>query len=114
MEMIKYYNKLYDDSIKKIELGNYEIDNLIDSPSDKRFGVTLLIRPNIHIKNKIQKFLDELRVIEPDQYYYPNSDIHLTVMSIISCYDGFGLRNITIADYINLIKKNINHKKALR
>ena len=108
MEMIKYYNKLYEDSTKKIISDNYQIDEHIDSPSDNRFGITLIMRPGIYIKNNIQKLLSELRAIEPDQYYYSNSDIHLTVLSVISCYNGFVLEDISLKDYIKLIKQNIN------
>lgn len=52
-------------------------------------------------------FLNELKVIEPLQYYYPNSDIHITVMSIISCYEGFTLDKISVEDYIKIIQESI-------
>src|SRR5690606_2272383 len=55
----------------------------------------------------IQKFLNSIKTIEPSQYYYKNSDIHITVMSIISCYDGFQLENIDISEYIDLISKSL-------
>ena len=110
-EMNGYYNKLYDEAVKKIVSDDYQIDGLIDSPSDNRFGITLLIRPGIHVKNEIQKFLDELKAVEPYQYYYPNPDIHMTVMSIISCYNGFKLNSISVADYVEVIKKSINAQK---
>jgi len=108
MNLEKHYNDLYKESIKKILNGEYQIDDLIHSPLDNRFGITLLIRPPIEIKNKIQKFLSKLKAIEPNQYYYQNSDIHITVMSIISCYDGFKLENIEFSEYIKTIKESIN------
>lgn len=107
MNLEDHYKKLYKESIIKISSDNYEIDDLIDSNQDDRFGITLLIRPSIEIKEKIQKFIKEIEEIEPNQYYYPNSDIHITVMSIISCYDGFDIKRIDLAKYIELIKKCI-------
>ena len=109
--MNEYYNKLYNEAVEKILSDSYQTDYLIDSPSDNRFGITILIRPDIYIKNEIQKFLDELKLAEPEQYYYPNSDIHVTVMSIISCYNGFKLGGISIADYIEVIQQSINAQK---
>jgi len=108
MNLANHYANLYQDAILKIKSDTYQTDNLIDSPSDKRFGITLLIRPDIQVKNRIQKFISDLKAIAPDQYYYPSSDIHVTVMSVISCYDGFDVAQIRLPDYVELIKKSIS------
>ncbi len=107
MDLKKFYDKLYQASIQKIQSDSYQVDKLIDSPNDKRFGITLLLRPDNSAKINIQKFLSEIRVIEPNQYFYRDSDLHVTVMSLISCYDGFNLNQIRIEDYIETIKKSI-------
>lgn len=108
MNLKKHYNDLYRESIRKISNNGYQIDNLIDSPLDRRFGITLIIRPPSEVKTKIQEFLDKLKTIEPNQYYYKNSDIHITVMSIISCYDGFQLKNIDVSEYVKVITQSLN------
>ncbi|OAD41554.1 2'-5' RNA ligase family protein [Polaribacter atrinae] len=113
MNLESHYKKLYNESINKISSDNYEIDDLIDSNKDNRFGITLLIRPSIEIKEKIQKFIKEIKKIEPNQYFYPNSDIHITVMSIISCYDGFDIKKIDLAKYIELTEKCLFEKKDM-
>ena len=114
MNLTEHYKKLYESSIRKIENGDYRTDLLIDSPSDKRFGITLLIRPYENINNKIQLFLDELKQVAPSQYYYPHSDIHITVMSIISCYEGFQLNQVSIPDYIDLIQESLSEKDRFK
>jgi 2'-5' RNA ligase len=108
MSLSEYYNSLYKDSLEKIKSDEYQIDSLIDSPFDKRYGITLLARINRNVKDEIQKFLNELKIIEPEQYYYPDSDLHITVMSIISCYNGFQLSNIPIEKYVRIIQKSIS------
>ncbi|WP_445738421.1 2'-5' RNA ligase family protein [Mariniflexile sp.] len=107
MNLKTHYENLYDKSIERILSDNYEIDHLINSPLDSRFGITLLIRPSTSIKNEIQKFLNILKRIDPNQYYYENSDIHITVMSIISCYNGFKLEQIDITKYIEIIRESL-------
>lgn len=107
MDLVKHYDKLYEESIEKIKQDAYCIDKFIDSTDDARYGITLVIRPDENLKNEIQKFLNKLKIIEPNQYFYPASDIHVTVMSIISCYDGFDLSQISIAEYIKIIEKSI-------
>jgi len=114
MNLAEHYNKLYRDSIAKIANGNYEIDRLIDSETDNRFGITLVIRPDAATKHKIQAFLTETKATEPDQYYYQNADLHITLMSIISCYDGFDLKDINVQDYINVIKKVLARHKSFK
>ncbi len=98
---------LYKDSIQKIKSDLYQIDELIASNNDNRFGITLVIRPDKKVRKEIQKLLNKIKKVEPNQYFYPDSDIHITVMSIISCYDGFDLKQIEIEDYINMIQNSI-------
>jgi 2'-5' RNA ligase len=107
MSLSEYYDNLYRDSLEKIKSDEYQIDSLIDSPFDKRYGITLLARPNSNVKYEIRKFLNELKIIEPEQYYYPDSDLHITVMSIIPCYNGFQLSNISTEEYIHVIQRSI-------
>ena len=113
MNLQDHYNKLYKDSICKIRSDHYEIDPLINSDRDDRFGLSLIIRPSIGVKNEIQKFLKELNAIEPHQYYYPNSDIHITLISVISCYSGLKLSQIKVPEYINLIEKCLTNQETI-
>lgn len=113
MNLKEHYNRLYVDSIEKIKNNHYSIDNLIDSSSDNRFGITVLIRPSLEVKNKIQGFLTELKKSNPNQYYYPNLDIHITVLSIISCHNGYDLKTISIPEYSKIIQKSIEDIKDL-
>ena len=114
MNLAEHYNKLYSDSITKISSGNYEIDHLIDDTTDQRFGITLVIRPDAATNNKIQEFLTKAKAIEPDQYYYQNADIHITLMSIISCYDGFDLKDINVQDYVEQIQQVLARHKGFK
>ncbi|WP_066632724.1 2'-5' RNA ligase family protein [Labilibacter marinus] len=107
MNLQEHYNKLYQDSIQKIQSDSYQTDQLIDSDNDKRYGITLLLRPDNIVKTNIQKLLSKVKAIEPHQYYYRSSDIHVTVMSIISCYDEFDLNQIRVENYIDTINKSI-------
>lgn len=107
MNLQEHYNELYKKSSEAILAGNYKLDAQINNESDSRFGITFLIRPSEIIKANIQSFLDELKAIEPNQYYYPDSDIHITLMSIISCYDRFTLDAINVHEYIDLIQQSL-------
>lgn len=84
-------------------------DSLIRAPlADRRFGVTLLLRPSESVTSRIQTFLHQVKKIEPSQYYQPDSDLHITVMSIISCYEGFDLNSLDLERYYGLIEKSLD------
>ncbi|MES2238994.1 MAG: 2'-5' RNA ligase family protein [Bacteroidota bacterium] len=107
MDLTAHYNQLYTESAEAILNNNYVMDAKIDAQTDNRLGITLLIRPPESIKNKIQSFLEELKKVDNTQYYYPNSDMHITVLSIISCHEGFNLEQINIDEYITVIQENL-------
>ncbi|WP_406844124.1 2'-5' RNA ligase family protein [Flavobacterium soyae] len=107
MSLAEHYNQLYKTSSEAILNRNYSLDSKINNRSDSRFGITFLLRPSEKIKTNIQLFLKELKAVEPNQYYYPDSDIHITVMSIISCYESFSLDKINVEDYINIIQNSL-------
>lgn len=105
MNLSEHYNELFKTSSELILSENYTIDSKINGNSDKRFGITLLIRSSEEAN--IQAFLEELKKAEPEQYYYPNADIHITIMSIISCTEGFTLDKFSTSDYVEIIEKSL-------
>jgi len=60
MNLTEHYNHLYQDAILNFQTDNYQIDSLIDSSNDNRYGLTLLLRPDLKTKIEIVKFLDKL------------------------------------------------------
>lgn len=55
----------------------------LNSPqTDMRCGVNIICRPAIDVVEYIVSIQEYLRVFEPDQYYYPPSDLHLTLVEI--------------------------------
>ncbi len=97
------YDKLWSDSLLHVQQNNFQTDEHLHDPKDNRFGLTLLVRPDSAVSEKIQRFLTELKVIDPAPYYYPTSDLHITVLSIISCYAGFEVNKTEAQSYIDVI-----------
>lgn len=108
MNLEEHYDKLWEQSLLKFNKQAFEFDDLIDSEDDTRYGVTLLARPSNRVKQNITELLDRIRAVAPNQYYYPQSDLHLTVLSIISCYPGFSLDQIDASKYIEIIQSVID------
>lgn len=108
-DLREHYWQLYNSSIEQLKNNHYYIDTNIHSAKSNRFGLTLLIRPSMAVKDKIQDFFSQLKKDNPNQYFYPCTDIHITVLSLISCYDGFDYKNISISDYCQLIQKSLEN-----
>jgi 2'-5' RNA ligase len=94
MNLAEHYAAMREAAEHRLALGAADLDPLIDSPHDDRRGITLLARPPAAIMAAIEAMLIDFRRVDPAQYYYPASDIHLTILSIISCYSGFTLSTI--------------------
>ncbi len=106
-ELQQHYQALWQQSLVKFEQQQFDTDALLTAIDDSRYGVTLLARPSEQVKQQIRHHLAELMQLEPQQYYYPASDLHLTVLSLISCYSGFALSQIDTAAYVDLVKEVI-------
>lgn len=114
MNIQDLYNTLHIRSSQAIRDGKYVVDRQIDSPSDRRYGITLLLRPSPEIKGPIEAFQDKLKEVEGGQYYYPPTDIHITILSIISCYNGFNLEDISPEDYVAVIAQSLDAVRPFR
>lgn len=107
MNLTTHYDNLYKKSLQTFSSQGVEIDHNIDNLKDDRYGLTLIVRPNKKVQKKISEFTNQLNQIETEQYYYPLSDIHITILSIISCTTGLKLKNIEVSDYIDLINNQL-------
>lgn len=99
MNLQTRYDAMRKAAFHKWTHGEAELDAFIDSAQDDRRGISLVARPPAHIAAIIELILADFKSAEPTQYYYPATDIHLTILSIISCCSGFTLDMIAPADY---------------
>ncbi len=114
MSLQATYDALREAALPRLACGEVELDPLIDSAQDTRRGITLLTRPPAHITAAIAEMMADFRLTEPEQYYYPPADIHLTILSIISCYPNFKLNEIDPATYSSTLRQIIQLIPAFR
>lgn len=104
MNLAAHYDAMRQAALPQLARGEAELDPLLDSAQDSRRGITLLARPPAFITDKIATILADFQAIEPEQYYYPATDMHLTILSLISCYPGFTLALIEPARYQAVVR----------
>jgi len=103
MDLDKHYQWLYENSVQQIREGLHRTDPFLNTREDHRRGLTLIIRPPESVTDRVKFFLDELQTADPAQYYQPQSDMHITVLSVFNCFEGFGLGRLQLEDYINTV-----------
>lgn len=84
------------------------VDHNIHNNADTRRGVTALayIEKNYtQVATRISEFLAGLQQVIPNQYFYPTDELHLTMLSVISCVDDFTLDDIHIPPYTALFQE---------
>lgn len=114
MDLAQHYQQLWTRSVQQFESGHFDYDTLLDAPADSRRGITLLARPPLHVREAIEFMLGDFKASAPEQYYYPITDIHLTILSIISCYEDFNLSLIDSARYAGLVREVVSTQKSFK
>ena len=56
--------------------------------TDSRMSLVVLIRIPLNVAEKVNRCIDDLRGIEPNLYYYPAKDFHITVMDVLKGEEG--------------------------
>lgn len=98
------YQGLFERNRETILRGGTGDDYLAFPGTDTRMSLSLLIRIAPSVSGRIAEYLEELKAAEPDLYYYPAEDFHITVMDILR---GIPNRPIpeNIADYAACAKQ---------
>lgn len=114
-DMQTIYDSLWEESTKKFKDNKFEHDYYLNNrEKDHRRGISIIGRLESKVITKLLDFLDECKLIEPNQYYYDRSNMHITILSIITCFDGFNIESINKEAYIDIIKKSIIEEEPLQ
>ena len=80
----RIYDQLWSKSSAALELGGLRVDPLLRGKADDpRRGATLVARPNVVVRKRVETFLREAAAICPGQYFYKPAELHVTVLSVI-------------------------------
>jgi len=105
------YDEMWRNFSKAIETNQYQYDPLVNNPNDTRRGITALsyLRHNKSLTTEVSNFLQQIKIKEPEQYYQPVSDLHLTVLSIVTCTENFYLSDSSALDYAEIFKEAVRN-----
>ena len=99
-----HYNSILTANRGKILAGGAGDAFLEKALTDNRMSLVVLIRIPLDAAEKINSCINELKGIEPNLYYYPAQDFHITVMDVLKGEEGRSIPpNIT--EYIHCIEE---------
>ncbi len=103
----RIYKDLWSKTLPLFESGKYEIDRSINDPTDLRRGLTLRARLSAEVIAQIENYSKNLKPLLPDQYFTPITDLHITVLTVVSCNTDFRYDPMTDTAYCEVIEKSI-------
>ncbi|CAG8999742.1 MAG: hypothetical protein CENE_01721 [Candidatus Celerinatantimonas neptuna] len=108
-EEMHIYDEMWRNFKQVIKTGQYQTDPLIDHPNDTRRGITTLsfLRDSTPLVNNVSHFLQRVKTLEPEQYYPPVTDLHLTILTIITCFEHYHLSECEGQDYAEIFKEAV-------
>jgi 2'-5' RNA ligase len=84
-KLARHYDRLWSEALVRIRAGRIDLDSVLQARlPDLRRGLTVIALPSTDTRNRVMKFVRELRRIEPNQYYCAPSDMHLTILSLFT------------------------------
>ncbi|WP_016954262.1 2'-5' RNA ligase family protein [Catenovulum agarivorans] len=99
------YQQMWQSFEQALVSNSYQLDKLINDSGDSRRGITALAyiqNNNQALAQEIGQFIQKVARLEPSQYYYPTNELHLTLLSVISCIAGFELTEVNVEAYREL------------
>lgn len=80
------YDRLWNSSRENLLNNELTLDTCLSNiKDDKRLGLTVLIP----LGDIFLKVIDQLKEVEPEQYFYPATDTHITVIDLVGASEDF-------------------------
>ena len=79
-----HYDAMWADAFAPISAGAVDVDPTLAPGADARRGLTLIALPGAALAAQCQRVLDRLCGAEPDQFRYPSTDLHVTILSLVT------------------------------
>jgi 2'-5' RNA ligase len=104
-ELEALYTAINLEGMEAIRSGQEKIDpHLNNLEQDKRLGLTLLITIKGEITQGFQFLTTAIRKIESEQYFYPETDLHITILDLISATESFEKNDDIIRESIMVVQ----------
>ncbi len=97
------YDQLWATAITRFKQGQVQTDPYLRQPeTDRRQGISLIARPQAGVAAQFTALVNELRDLEPEQYFYQPDEFHITVITLVSASETFAGPKMPVATYYSI------------
>ncbi|MEL6216069.1 MAG: hypothetical protein AAFQ99_10380, partial [Pseudomonadota bacterium] len=107
------YDDIWRSGSPRIRAGHVECDDSIDDPGDARLGLTLVLRFGPPVSERFCEFMARAKALEPELYTYAPSELHTTVLSVVTCVEDYIYDPASLAEYERAICSCIDLRAPL-
>jgi 2'-5' RNA ligase len=108
-----HYATMWDSAFGAVARGDIDCDTRLAARRDLRRGLTLIARPNEALRARFNAVLDRLAGLEPNQYRYPVSDMHVTILSLFTASENSAQQLLRLADYRSAVSVALKGMKTV-
>lgn len=109
MQLATLYSDINQQGISAIRNHQEQLDNYLRNPDkDIRRGLTITASLPAHVSRNIMFCLQKLAAIEPNQYFYPPADLHITIIDLIAASSDFSLSTFEEKKYENVVREIVS------
>jgi len=98
-----HYDTMWNRAFSAVAWGDIDCDAHLAAGHDVRRGLTLIARPGPALKARFEFVLDRLALSEPQQYRYPATDMHVTILPLFTAIENPVSELARLNDYIGSV-----------
>jgi 2'-5' RNA ligase len=108
------YTRLWAEAADHFQNGLVGIDPYLrDKEKDRRLGLSVIGRPDPAVGQQFVAFLNQVKLVAPNQYFYRASEFHLTVLSLFTATEAFERHWRRLVAYRSAVDQALSNGQAL-
>jgi hypothetical protein len=107
-----HYATMWDSAFGAVAQGDIDCDTRLAAGRDLRRGLTLIARPGPSLQARFEFLLDRLALCEPQQYRYPVTDMHVTILPLFTAIENPVSELAQLNDYIDSVRAALDGIEA--
>jgi 2'-5' RNA ligase len=107
-----HYATMWDSAFGAVAQGDVDCDTRLATGRDLRRGLTLIARPGPALQARFEFLLDRLALCEPQQYRYPVTDMHVTILPLFTAIENPVSELAQLNNYIDSVRAALDGIEA--
>jgi 2'-5' RNA ligase len=107
-----HYATMWNRAFDAVSRRDIDCDTRLAAGRDLRRGLTLIARPSSALQERFESLLDRLALCEPQQYRYPVTDMHVTILPLFTAIENPVSELAQLNEYIDSVRAALDGIEA--